>query len=133
MIGLDTNILVRLLVRDDPAQFEAATRFVNHAVARTESLFVNRIVLTELAWVLSRAYRLSRPEIADAIEHILMTAELDVEESDVAWEALRDYRSGAADFADCLIGTVNRARGCTTTMTFERECSGLSPFTLLKK
>jgi predicted nucleic-acid-binding protein len=128
VIGLDTNVLLRLLVRDDPTQFDAATRFVREAVAKGEVLYVNRIVLSELVWALSRAYRRSREEIATAIEQILMTAEFEVEGSALAWSALHDYRRGTADFTDCLVGIVNREAGCSDTRTFDRRAAGLDTF-----
>ena len=104
MIGLDTNVLLRLLVRDDPAQYEAAARFVRDAVARGETLFVNRIVVAELVWALAQAYRRGRVEIASAIEHILLTAEFEVEGSPIVWAALHEYQRSNVDFSDCLIG-----------------------------
>ena len=131
MIGLDTNVLVRLLVADDEDQHRTAVRFVKEAVSRREALFVNRVVLAELAWALARAYRRSREEIASAVERILLTAEFEVEGSDQAWSALEKYRRGGADFADCLIGASNSAAGCTKTATFDKAAGKLRDFTLL--
>lgn len=128
MIGLDTNVLLRLLVRDDPAQYETAARFVKDSVAHGETLFINRIVIAELVWALARTYRRSRDEIAHAIEQILMTAEFEIEGSTQAWLALAQYRSSPADFADCLIGAANRAAGCTVTVTFDRVAAKLDTF-----
>ena len=131
MIGLDTNVLLRLLVRDDLAQYEAAARFVRDAVARGETLFVNRIVVAELVWALAQTYRRSRVEIASAIEHILLTAEFEVEGSPIAWAALHDYKRSNVDFSDCLIGAMNRATGCSATATFDRKAGKLETFNLL--
>jgi predicted nucleic-acid-binding protein len=131
MIGLDTIVLLRLLVRDDPVQYEAAARFARKAVAQGETLFINRIVVAELVWALARSYRRSREEIATAIEQILMTAEFEVEGSTLAWAALNEYKRSNVDFADCLIGIVNKGADCTTTVTFDRKTEKLETFKLL--
>lgn len=131
MIGLDTNVLLRLLVRDNLPQYEAAARFVREAVAQRETLFINRIVVVELAWALARSYRRSRDEIATAIEQILMTAEFEVEGSTLAWAALHEYQRSKADFSDCLISAVNKDADCTTTVTFDRQAGKIKTFKLL--
>jgi len=71
MIGLDTNILVRLLVADDPEQTERARKLVSARCTRESPGFINCIVLAELVWVLSGAYGLSRSQIANAVEALL--------------------------------------------------------------
>lgn len=129
MIGLDTNVLLRLLVRDDPAQYAAAVRFVKDAVSRGETLFINRVVIAELAWALARTCRRSRNDIALAIEQVLVTAEFEVEGSPLAWAALHTYKSTSVDFTDCLVGAVNRAAGCAVTVTFNRAAAKLETFT----
>ncbi len=131
MTGLDTNVLIRLLVGDDRKQSAAAREFVEKAVESGETLYLNRIVLAETAWVLARAYGFPRGTVADTIENILLTAEFEVEDSPLAWEALRSYREGSADFADCLIGAVNAGAGCEKTVTFDRRTKGLGTFSLL--
>lgn len=131
MIGLDTNILVRYFMRDDQGQASAAKRLVEDARARGERLFINRIVLCELTWVLSKLYRRSHAEIADAVERILVTTQFEVEGKDAVWEALRAFRGSAADFADCLIGASSSAAGCTSTATFDKKAGKLEAFLLL--
>lgn len=132
MIGLDTNILVRYFMRDDPGQAAAAKRLVDEASSRGERLFINRIVLSELTWVLAKPYRRGRVEIADAVERILITTQFEVEGKDAVWEALRSFRGSSADFTDCLIGASNSATGCTTTATFDKESGKLKAFSLTR-
>ena len=131
MIGLDTNVLLRLLVRDDRAQYETAARFVKEAVTQGEILFIDGIVVAELAWALAQTYRRSRDEIATAIEQILRTAEFEVEGSTLAWAALHEYKQNNADFTDCLNGSLNRGVGCSATATFDRKAGKLESFKLL--
>jgi len=131
MIGLDTNVLARFLVADDAAQAARARTYIERAIAEGETLYINRIVLAETAWILTKCYRQSRPTLADTIERILLAAEFEVEEKQLAWEALHEFRRGTADFADTLIGAVNRSAGCSTTATFDKEAGKLKGFSLL--
>jgi predicted nucleic-acid-binding protein len=131
MKALDTNVLVRYLTRDDPAQERAASRFLEAARARSEPILVNLIVLCELVWVLGRAYEYSKAEVAAAIEQLLTTEQIVVEEADLAWLALSDFRATKADFADCLIGRKNLRLGSETTVTFDGRLRGLVGFATL--
>jgi predicted nucleic-acid-binding protein len=131
MIGLDTNVLVRYLTRDDPAQFAKAASVIETASERGEQCVVNATVLCELAWVLDTAYRYSREEIAGALEQILATAQFEVERLDEARQALADFRATKADFSDALIGRINRALGAEHTVTFDRDLKAVETFRLL--
>jgi len=128
LIGLDTNILVRYLVRDDSAQAARADRELERPNAR---FLIDGIVLCELVWVLETGYGFSRPEIASVLERILATAQFEVEAKDVTVIALHDFRRSAADFADCLIGRRNRAAGVSETLTFDRGLARLAGFRVL--
>ncbi len=131
MIGLDTNVLVRYIVQDDPEQAEAAERLIEEACTRQSPGYVGVPVLVELVWVLTAAYRHDRPMVASVIRQLLRTAELLVEDRETAWSALREFESGGADFADCLIGHRNRARGCDRTYTFDRGAARGHHFALV--
>jgi predicted nucleic-acid-binding protein len=131
MIGIDTNLLLRLIAGDEPGQAVAAREFLREHCTAEEPGYVCHIVLVELVWTLARAYGYPRERIADAIGQILETAQLDVESSNDVAAALKDYRSGTADFADCLLVRVNAASGCTHTVTFDRKAAKLQGFKLL--
>lgn len=120
MRGLDTNVLVRYLTQDDPAQSRKANAVIAEAVERNEPCAISAVVLCELVWVLRGAYRLDRPTIAITLEKVLETAQLVVEQADLARRALDDYRRGRGDFADYLVGWRNRQAGCSDTVTFDR-------------
>ena len=81
MIGLDTNVLVRHLVQDDPAQSHAATQVITKRCTRDEPGFINRIVLCELVWVLESAYGYSKDTIVVVLDKILRTSQLKIESS----------------------------------------------------
>ncbi len=88
MIGLDTNVLVRYLTRDDPAQYAKVVAFIDAATDRGEQFVVNTAVLCELEWVLGTSYGYSREEIARALEQIFATAQFEVDRLDEARQAL---------------------------------------------
>ncbi len=130
MTGIDTNVLVRYLVQDDPEQARKATRFITNECSSEDPGFINRIVLCELVWVLETAYGYARDKVALALERILRTAQFTIEDHQEAWSSLREYQDGA-DFADSLIGAVNCRRGCERTVTFDRKASRRGGFAAL--
>ena len=131
MIGLDANVLLRLILSDDVRQTAAARAFVEtHCSTRRPGL-VSNIVLAEIAWTLARGYRCTRKQIADAIEQLLETAQLQVESSTDVTAALQAFRNSSADFSDCLIAQVNRSAGCDFTITFDRKAAKLAGFKAL--
>jgi predicted nucleic-acid-binding protein len=131
MIGLDTNVLVRYLTRDDPAQYAKAAGFIAAATDRGEQFVVNTGVLCELVWVLRTVYGYSREEIAAALDQIFATAQFEVERLDDARQALHDFRSTKADFSDALIGRINRSLGAEHTVTFDRGLRAVETFRLI--
>lgn len=131
MKGLDTNVLIRYLVGDDKNQSKRASRFVRSECTLESPCLLNRIVLCELVWVLETAYGYSRKVTGDVLEKILRTGQFLLEDPDAAWSALRAYRITGVDFADCLLGKINRNLGCETTVTFDRKAGSLEQFTLL--
>jgi len=131
MIGLDTNVLVRYLTQDNPAQFAKAAAFIDAASEREERFLVNTPVVCELVWVLTAVYDYSREEIAEALEQIFTTAQFEIERLDEARQALGDFRSSKADFSDALIGRINRSLGATHTVTFDRDLKAVETFRLL--
>lgn len=127
MTGLDTNVLLRYLLRDEPAQAARAAR----EIERDERFLVGSIVLCELVWVLETGYGFSRAEITATLEKILATAQFEIESKDVALAALDDFRHSTADFSDSLLGRRNRAAGAVETVTFDRGLRELAGFRLL--
>ncbi len=120
MIGLDTNVLVRYVTQDDPAQSARAARLIEDRCSQECPGYVSVVVLCELVWVLSSGYGYGRDDIARLLRGILTTSALAVEESERVWNALRRYEQGKAGFADCLIGCACRDAGATPVFTFDR-------------
>ena len=132
MIGLDTNVIVRYLVQDDPAQSAAATHFIEQSLTPEQPGYITGITLCEVAWVLAECYGADRARIRTVIEGLLSARQLVVEEADVVWNALRDWAASGADFSDALIGRIVVARGGGRIVTFDRAAAKLSGFELLK-
>lgn len=128
MIGLDTNVLVRCFVNDDPSQTERARRFIASQCSRDNPGFVNRVTLCEMVWVLARAYGYRGAEIARVIGDLLDSTDIVIEDHEVVRSALKPFERGTAGFADALIGMVNRARGCDATATSDRRAARLAEF-----
>jgi predicted nucleic-acid-binding protein len=130
MTGIDTNVLVRYLVQDDPDQALKAARFITNECSSEDPGMINRIVLCELVWVLESAYGYAREKVALALEKILRTTQLTIEDHQEAWSSFRAYQDGA-DFADSFIAAVNRRLGCEGTVTFDRKAGRLPGFAVL--
>jgi len=128
MIGLDTNVLVRYLVQDDPGQSRKAIQVITKQCTRDDPGFINRIALCELVWVLESAYGYSKDTIVAVLEKLLRTSQLKIEDVQTAWTAFRMYQKGKADFADCLMGATNRLSGCETTVTLDLAAGKLEGF-----
>jgi predicted nucleic-acid-binding protein len=128
MLGIDTNVLVRFLVRDDEAQFEKARKLIKREVAAGRRVFVNQLVLMESEWVLRSRYVVPKNQIIEAISGLLDAADIQFEDEPSIEEALFMWKDTAADFADCLIGAKNRRMGCRATVSFDVKASKLPGF-----
>ena len=128
MLGLDTNVLVRFLVRDDEAQFERARRLIKREIGAQEKVLISLLVLLETEWVLRSRYGLQKNQITDAISGLLDATELELEDEPTIEEALYLWKDSAADFADCLIGAHHRRLGCRATATFDARAVKLPGF-----
>lgn len=131
MRGLDTNVLVRYLTRDDEAQWHQAEQYINAALEADETCFISTIVLCEVVWVLRSAYRLPREQLITTLDQILRGNRFDFENKAAAWGALQQFRQGKADFSDYLIGKINQQAGCGETATFDAKLRGTEGFRLL--
>lgn len=116
MRAADTNVLVRLLVQDDPRQFELARAFVSGGA------WVSHVVLAEAAWVLARLYRMEPGEIAQSMEMLLSQQDVVLEDPQTVAAALLDFRARPRlGFNDCLILEIARKAGHLPLGTFDRE------------
>ncbi len=120
MRAVDTNVLVRLVTRDDPRQAAAAEAFV------ARGAWVSHVVLVEAVWVLMSVYELGASAVATAIDMLLNHRDLTVQEPDAVAAALEQYRAKpAVSFSDCLVLEVARKAGHLPLGTFDRDLAKL--------
>ena len=128
MIGLDTNVLVRYLAQDDPAQSATATEIIERRLSEANPGFVSVVAMAEMAWVLERAYGLPAKDVVAAIERTLQADVLVVEREQQVFAAMTALKDGRGSFADALIGALGAAAGCSATLTFDRKALRLPEF-----
>jgi predicted nucleic-acid-binding protein len=118
MRAVDTNVLVRLLVRDDPEQVRAAESFT------ASGGWVSHLVLAEAMWVLDAVYDRTAEQIATAVDMLLNHKDLTIQEADVVTTALGHFRKRPAlGFSDCLVVEIARKAGHVPLGTFDRNLS----------
>jgi predicted nucleic-acid-binding protein len=130
MIGLDTNIIVRYLAQDDPAQSPVATDIMEFRLTPENPGFVSIVVMVETVWVLDRAYGLTQQQIAEALEHMLQADTLVIEDEQEVFAATVALKTGSGSFADALIGALGARAGCARTLTFDKAAVRLPAFEL---
>jgi predicted nucleic-acid-binding protein len=119
LIGLDTNVLVRYILQDDPIQGAKAKRAIARLTPENRG-FIATTVLCELVWVLKSTYKIPKPQCVSMVEHILLTSDLEVEHSNLCWRALKYFAAGKADFCDYLVRELATASGCSVVLTFDK-------------
>jgi predicted nucleic-acid-binding protein len=128
MIALDTNILVRLITRDDADQARGVDALL---AVPDEAFFIPDLVLAELAWVLARSYGFSRAEVSEVLTAILDRLDVVFEEEERVRAAVRLYNQGV-DLADGLILEKARAAGCSGIASFDEALSRQDPSFVLR-
>ena len=126
MIGVDTNVLIRLYVADNPEQHDAAVAFF---AKRSEAsrAYVSLIVLVEFVWSLTRTYKYGWDRVLALVGALTATRDVLIEREEVVVEALAHAEDDHAGLVDTIIAMANRADGCDTTMTFDRAAAKRLP------
>ena len=131
MAALDTNILIRYLVRDDEKQFLQATKLIRGAIRTGETLYVPVTVLLEVEWVLRTSFALSKAQVVAAISRLLSASELSIANETAIESALNLYQNHAADFSDCVHIALSHAAGESPLWTFDKAASKVKGAKLL--
>jgi predicted nucleic-acid-binding protein len=124
MIGLDTNVLVRYITQDHPAQSAAAVKVMDSLSSDLPG-FLSLVVIAEVAWVLQFSYRFKRDEIEHVVESLLRSKELIIERAEIVSQALRKFHASRANFADCLIERCSHAAECQYVLTFDKDAAAM--------
>jgi predicted nucleic-acid-binding protein len=130
MIGLDTNLLVRFFMQDEVVQTAAVSRLFATLDSKNPG-YVSLVVLVELHWVLERFYQVDQESRWVITESMLSTDQLQVENSEIVWQALRMSRGSNAGFPDCLISMLGQSAGCKTVYTFDKQAAKKTGMSLL--
>ena len=128
MLGIDTNVLVRFLLRDDEAQFQKANKLIQWEVTAGRGVLVSQLVLLETEWVLRSRYGFSKIQLLEVIASLLDTRDIQLEGEQSVEEAIYQWKEANADFADCLIAARHRRLGCSATATFDARAVKLPGF-----
>ena len=131
MIGLDTNVLVRYIMQDDPKQSAKATALIEQ-LSPDNPGFITLVSVVELYWVLTSSYGLTAQQVKQALVVLLRAKQIIVDRADQVLRALRVFDDGKADFADCLIQRTAAAAGCEQTMTFDVGAAKYAGMTLIR-
>jgi len=132
--AIDTNVLVRFLVNDDPRQSKVAKEIFRGAELARESLFVSSLVLLETIWVLESAYGVGREALVDTLGELLLLPTIEFEDRALIQATLASARAPVslkADLSDLLIGHRGRLAGYDATLTFDKQAAKLPEFELI--
>ena len=132
MTGVDTNVIVRFLVRDHREQAEAVYLRLKKAEKDKEAIFVPILVTLETIWVLQCAYGKTRPEILDSIRDMRQMPVFEFEADSVIENFLEEGYRSKTDLADILIVCSAKANGCEDFVTFDKAAAKLPGVSLLK-
>ena len=125
MLGIDTNVMLRLVVADDAEQTRRARKLVEKAQSGNEPVLVSLLVLLESEWVLRSRYEFSRQALLGIFRALPEARELSFEDEPALEEALFRWKDNPGEFSDCLITAHNRQMGCRATATFDGKAARL--------
>jgi len=128
MIGLDTNVILRYLLQDDPKQMRQANRIIEGQLSESNPGFINLAAVLEIVWVLRSLLKQTPAQIATHIESLLTADSLEVQNEQQVFEAVFALKRGTGEFEDALIGALNSWSGCIHTLTFDRRAARLPYF-----
>ncbi len=131
MKALDTNVLVRFLVRDDKRQAETIYRVFKKAESDREVFFVPLLVVLETIWVLESVYKIPRQEILDSVNELILMPILKFETQPAILSFISSARETKMDLSDLLIAHSAKFSGCECVLTFDKRASNFRLFELL--
>ncbi len=122
MMGLDTNVLLRAMLKDDVRQSPLAAGVLER-LTPDDPGYINVAVLLEVMWTLGRRYKASRAELMATLERLLESPSYVLSDRDAVIDGLEIMQAENLDFADALIGALNQRAGCAATWTFDAKAS----------
>lgn len=127
MHAIDTNVLVRIIIKDDDLQTKKALSYVE----KHKEVYISLVVLIETIWVFESCYDIEKSDLIKIIQNILMTTEFVIEHSEVVWLALDEFSEHNLDLTDCIIGALAKFHGYQPVATFDKKAAKSILFDLL--
>jgi predicted nucleic-acid-binding protein len=128
MIGLDTNVILRYLLQDDPKQTRQANQIVDRQLSEQTPGFISLVTVLEIVWVLRSLLKQNPSQIASHLENLLTADSLEVQNEQQVFDAVFALKRSTGEFEDALIGALNTWAGCSHTLTFDRKAAQLPRF-----
>ena len=125
-LGLDTNVVARLVLADDPTQTYQALALIQGARSAGRQLVLGLPTVLELEWVLRSCARLDKAAVLRVLKGLLESQDLEIDNEHTLEQAVYHYENGTADFADCLFAAHYRALSCSVMLTFDRDAGRLA-------
>ena len=123
MIGLDTNVVLRLLLSDNPAQKMRAAKFIQQTKRLDTRIIITLAVVLEMEWVLRSSAKMNKAEVLTIFNLLLESYDIEINNEKVLEQALHIYENAASDFAECLFLAQYQRMGCSTMMTFDAKAA----------
>jgi predicted nucleic-acid-binding protein len=123
MIGLDTNVVLRLLLTDDSAQKTRVVKLVERAKTSGVKIFITLAVVLETEWVLRSSGKMTKPQVLSIFNLLLDSFDIEIDNAKVLEHAVHIYEAAAADFAECLFLAQYQHMGCSTMLTFDAKAA----------
>ncbi|SJM89124.1 PilT domain-containing protein [Crenothrix polyspora] len=131
MIGLDTNVLVRYVLRDDVQQAEVVDKLIEKCIAERVLIVISLLTIQETEWVLRACAKIDKSSIIALFKALLESADILIETEDILEEALLHFENGNADFSDCLMVAQYQHMACDHMVTFDSKAAKMEGAILL--
>ncbi len=131
LVGLDTNVLLRILIKDDASQLQKITDFFDKETSCTK-LIVNSVIICEAIWVLESGYKYSKSQISSIIATVLHMEQFYILDRYSVEQSLSLYLESDLDFSDAIIAFINLERNADFNITFDKKAAKTSVYRLIK-
>ena len=132
MLAIDTNVLIRYLINDDPLQAQSAKKIIQSAIDEHNQVFISIITLIESIWVFESVYSFPKKELLLIIADLLDNDAFKLEDEALVQSALNYFRKGSADFSDYTAALIALKHNCSKLVTFDKGCSDRDLFSIIK-
>ena len=126
MIGLDTNVVLRLLLNDDPEQRLHVVRAIQQTRRLAITVTITLAVVLEMEWVLRSIAKMTKPQVLSFFDLLLEAHDIEIDNEKVLEQALHLYANAACDFAECLFLAQYQRMGCQTMVTFDAKAARMA-------